>query len=303
MLLWLLFALSCLALLTATPARAQGLPTASLVNFSHTQQVSGATETETRSVPVPSGVGAPYYLVVASRNPLERNRIGTLTVSINGNDVFSAADLFRTFAIGGKKVDLLPSNTLVLNMVASAGVILDVRIFGTPVPIKPVDLAPTPVSVQRGATVTFKATLSPTPTQAGAMAVVSSRPLVAVPTVLLIPYAIGQTSISIPVRGVATGDAVITVGGLGGSATANVKVITSAATVSSLQPATLTIERGATSTLTVRLNSVRSAATTVALAVAPAGIATVPSSVSIPAGSLSASVNVGTLAEGTAQVV
>lgn len=298
----LLWAIACLALFTASPARAQGLPTASLLTFAHTQQTAGATESETRSIAVPPGVGGPFYLVVSARNPLDRNRISALTVSINGNDVFGAADLFRNFAIGGKKVDLQASNTLALSMAAAAGVIVDLRVLGTPVPIKPIDLGPTPVSVQRGATVTLKATLSPTPTVAGAMVVVSSRPLVALPTVLLVPYTIGQTSIVIPVRGVSAGDAVVTVGGIGGSATANVKVVTTGAAVSSLQPATLSIERGASSTLTVRLNSVRSSATTVALATAPAGIVTVPGSVSVPAGALSASVNVGTLAEGTAQV-
>ena len=52
-LLWLLWALTGLALLSALPAHAQGLPTATLVNFSHTQQSAGATEQETRTVTVP----------------------------------------------------------------------------------------------------------------------------------------------------------------------------------------------------------------------------------------------------------
>lgn len=305
---WFALARFCLvvllaALLAPASVRAQGLPTAVLLAFSHTQQATDATETVTRALSVPVGVGAPYYLVVSARNIADRQRIARLDISVGATQVFGAADLFRSFAIGGKRIDLPgANNTLTLAMQARAGVTVDVRVVGTPLPIKPVDLEPSPVAIQRGATAMLEAALSPVPTVAGAMVAASDRPLVAVPTLLLVPYAAGQRSIKIPVRALSAGNAVITLGGSGGLATANVRVITSAAAVSSLEPATLAIERGAASTLTVSLNSVRSSATTVQLNATPGGIVTVPASVSVPAGALSATVAVSTLAVGTAQV-
>ena len=300
----LLLALTCLALLSALPAHAQGLPTANLLTFAHTQQAAGATEQQSRTITVPAGVGAPYYLLVSGRTTNDRNRIVALSVAINGTQVLTAADLFRSFPAGGKKIELgtAAANTLAFSMTAQAGVIVDVRVLGTPIPIKPIDLAPNPVAVQVGATVTLKATLSPTPLVAGAIAVVSSRRTVAVPASTFISYAAGQTSINIPVRAAGVGDAVIIVGGTGGIANVNFKGTNAAAAVSSLMPAVVSVERGAATVLTIKLASVRSSATTVTLAAQPGSIVSVPGSITVPANTLSTTVAVSTLSEGVAQV-
>lgn len=75
-----------------------------------------------------------------------------------------------------------------------------------------------------------------------------------------------------------------------------------APTIASLQPATLSIVRGETGTLTVTLSTVQTTATSVTLASSNTTVATVPGSVSVLANQLSAHVTVTAIAPGQADI-
>ncbi|MEK6762394.1 MAG: carboxypeptidase regulatory-like domain-containing protein [Nitrospirota bacterium] len=94
--------------------------------------------------------------------------------------------------------------------------------------------------------------------------------------------------------------AVMTLAGTGTSA-ASFTVIP-APTVASLQPATLSIVRGATGTLTVTLSAVQASVTIVTLTNSNTAVATVPGTVTVPANQLSAPVTVTALVPGQADI-
>jgi Bacterial Ig-like domain (group 2) len=127
-------------------------------------------------------------------------------------------------------------------------------------------------------TVTFHGVLAPTFT------VTNSTTLVAV---------VPPTATTGPI-------AVMTLAGTGTSA-ASFTVIP-APTVASLQPATLSIVRGTTGTLTVTLSAVQSTATSVTFASSNPTVATVPGTVIVPANQLSAPVTVTALIQGQADI-
>ncbi|MEK6804385.1 MAG: LamG-like jellyroll fold domain-containing protein, partial [Nitrospirota bacterium] len=75
-----------------------------------------------------------------------------------------------------------------------------------------------------------------------------------------------------------------------------------APTLATLQPATLAIVQGETGTLTVTLHAVQSTETTVSLSTSNAAVATVPSTVTVPATQLNASITVTAIAPGQADI-
>jgi YD repeat-containing protein len=283
------------------PAHAQTLPTAILASFTHTQVSGTDIERESHGITVPSSVGAPYYLVVKGGTIFNPPSITQLDIAINGAEVFGAADLFRNLSLGAKAISLQTINTLDFALAAPAGSSVKVTVLGTPVPIRPANLTPSPLAIQSGATGTLTAILTPIPQSAGQLLTLSSKPLVALPNPL-IAYAANQGTISVPVKGLLPGNAVISVYGTGGSSSANISVTNAAAAVSSLLPASLAIEQGASSNLIITLNSVRKTATTVLLTASSNSVVSVPASVAVPAGSLTANVLVAALAAGTTQV-
>lgn len=94
--------------------------------------------------------------------------------------------------------------------------------------------------------------------------------------------------------------AIMTLAGTGTSA-ASFTVIP-APSVASLQPATLSIVRGSTGTLTATLSAVQTTPTSITLSSSNASIATVPGTVTVPANQLSAPVTVTALAQGQADI-
>ncbi|MDP1946727.1 MAG: IPT/TIG domain-containing protein [Nitrospirota bacterium] len=94
--------------------------------------------------------------------------------------------------------------------------------------------------------------------------------------------------------------AVMTLAGTGTSASSF--TVIPAPTVASLQPATLSIVRGTTGTLTVTLNAVQTTATSVTVSSSNPTVAAVPGSVTVPANQLSAPVTVTALIQGQADI-
>jgi len=94
--------------------------------------------------------------------------------------------------------------------------------------------------------------------------------------------------------------AVMTLAGTGTSAASFTAI--PAPTVASLQPATLSIVRGSTGTLTVTLNAVQTTPTSITLSSSTASVATVPGTVTVPANQLSAPVTVTALTQGQTDI-
>lgn len=165
----------------------------------------------------------------------------------------------------------------------------------------PTSLLPNPLNIALGGTGTLTAMLSPAPSAPGALTVVSANAAIAtVPS--SVPYAVGQSSVAIPVQGVAIGNAQITVSTSAGQATSLVHVTAPAPTITSLLPAQETLTQGASGTLTVTLSAAQGSDTAVSLESSAAGIASVPGLVTVPAGQVSAPVPVSANSAGTAVI-
>jgi hypothetical protein len=158
------------------------------------------------------------------------------------------------------------------------------------IPASTLTLTPGSQSFFVGKSGTITASLSLIQPTATVVTLTSSNPAIAsVPASVTIPA--NTTSASFPVTGVAPGG-VITIGGalpaaIGGStATAEVSVFPVAIT---LTPPSMTIKIGTSGTLVVGINDVRATDTLVTLSSSDATIASVPASVTIPAGATTAS--------------
>jgi RHS repeat-associated protein len=261
------------------------LPSSKLFTFSNTFSV-------------PASVTGPYLLRVQLSAP---NSLSTLSFKLNNVQVLSVAD----FAGGVTQVDrtvvLQVNNSYSLQVAGNAGTVITITVFGTKNLPKPTALAPDPLAVTAGASGTLTATLIPTPTAAGSLSVTSANTAVAT-VAATVNFTSGQTSVPIPVTALAVGSAIVTASANGGQASATVNVTPAPPTVTSLAPATVSLTQGSSSTLTVTISAAQSGDTQVALASSDSGVAFVDSSVTVPAGNVSAPVPVSAVAPGTAQI-
>ena len=171
-------------------------------------------------------------------------------------------------------------------------------------PVLPAVLTVTPAapSVFNGSSTTLTAQLSyPAPGGGLDLNVVSS-----VPSVASAPAAVhvaeGQTSATLSINAVGVGSSVITVSRVGfASGQATVNVVSPPRLT--LSPSALTLGAGRSAELTVQ-SSVPTLASglLVSLGSSNAGVATVPASVTIPAGATTATVQINTVSEGSATV-
>ena len=168
-------------------------------------------------------------------------------------------------------------------------------------------LGPSSQSIVVGSNATITATLSEaqatdTVVTLGAAALQALDAIVTVPASVTILAS--QTSATFQVTGVGVGSATIT-GTLPadlGSGTASAQVTVTGIPTFQLTPGTLSIGVGATGSLTATLGASQPAAVTVALSSSATGVATVPASVSVAAGSTTATFQVTGVAAGDATI-
>src|SRR5712691_1466532 len=207
-----------LLLLAAGGAQAQSAGTLLAGPFSATLP-STQSFSFSRSFSISSGAGS-YVVRMQLSAP---NSLSALSATLNGTQVFRLSD----FAAGATSVDrvatLAASNTLAVQVAGARGTTITVSVFTLVMP-KPVSLAPSPLALTAGrAPGTLTATLSPTPTAAGSLGVTSANPAIAaVPA--SVAFASGQTSVALPVSGLASGSTTIRVSANGGQAAATVNV-------------------------------------------------------------------------------
>src|SRR5438445_1620258 len=171
----------------------------------------------------------------------------------------------------------------------------------TPQPPTVTSLSPGTMTITQGGSGTLTVTISAAQTTNTVVSLNSTAPGIAfVPSSVTVPA--GQTSTSITVSANTPGTAQITASLNGSSVTSLVTVTPALPTVVSLLPPTNPVTLGATTTLTVTISSTQPTDTTVAVSATPAGIVSVPATVTVSAGQTSAPVTVGTMALGTAMV-
>src|SRR5258708_18669136 len=147
------------------------------------------------------------------------NSLTALSATLNGTQVFRLSDCAAGATSADRVATLAASNTLAVQVAGATGTTITVSVFTLVMP-KPVSLAPSPLALIAGrAPGTLTATLSPTPTAAGSLAVTSANPAIAaVPA--SVGFAAGQTSVALPVSGLASGSTTIRVLANGGPAPA-----------------------------------------------------------------------------------
>ncbi|WP_447975230.1 RHS repeat-associated core domain-containing protein [Nitrospira sp. Kam-Ns4a] len=287
--------------LAAAAVQAESQPDRLLFGPKQYVRTTGAPNQYTDTFTVPASVGAPFLLHIVNGDTAGGHRLASATITLNGVQVAGPNDFNQNVAVVDRPVTLQPSNTLQVTVASKPGSYLTLSVFGTTIFPTPVSLTPNPLSIMEGAVGTLTATLSPTPTDAGTLAVSSTAPGVAsVPA--SVSFASGQSHVAIPVTAGSEGLAQITVSLNGGTASSTVQVTPRLPTVTSLSPRTLTITQGATGTVFVTISAAQATDTTVALSSTDPAIAFVPSSVTVPAGATAAPVPVIANTPGTAQI-
>jgi carbon monoxide dehydrogenase subunit G len=160
-------------------------------------------------------------------------------------------------------------------------------------------LLPNSLTITVGATGALTATLSPMPTGGATLSVSSDSTIAKSPT--SVSFLRGESSVAVPVLGVAAGNARVTVSLSGSSASSTVQVTDQPSPIS-FSPASYTVTAGTTGLLSVTLSEAAAAPTTVTLAGTPATLLSLPASVTIPTGQTGASFDFTALVPGTGQI-
>src|SRR6267378_599898 len=277
---------------------AQGTPSQAIYGPVSVKLPSSSLFTFSNSFSAPASVTGPYLLRVQLS---ARNSLTSLSFKLNNVQVLALTDFAGGKTLVDRTVTVQTNNTYSLQVAGKTNTVITVTVFATPNLPKPTSLAPNPLSVTVGSSGTLTATLSPTPTAAGTLNVSSANTGVAtVPA--SVSFASGQTSVAIPVTTQAVGSAIVTASANGGQASATVNVTPLPPTVTNLAPQSLAVTQGASGNLTVTISAAQTANTQVLLASSNANIASVASSVSVPAGQVSVPVPVAGVSPGTAQI-
>ncbi|MFQ5801938.1 MAG: hypothetical protein ACE5JQ_03460 [Candidatus Methylomirabilales bacterium] len=256
-----------------------GPPSATLLLFPSPLAVpEGTTGNMTVGIPFPALADVTVFLEsanpgVATVTPSVVIPIGTTSATVAVNGVAAGTTTITAFAPG------FADATATVNVTA-------------PLPTPSIFLSPSPLDVLQGTTRNLTVNL-PSPAPAGGVTVslVSANPGVAtLPPSVFIPA--GTLSATVAVNGVAAGTTTITASAPGfESSTVTVNVIPPPPL--SLSSSPLDVPQGTTDSLTVGIPSPAPAGgVLVILTSAPAGIVTIPPTVTIPEGATSAPFNV-----------
>jgi RHS repeat-associated protein len=221
-------------------------------------------------------------------------------ISLPSTVTIPAGQTEAVFLISGSEV----GSTLVTARVNIAGLNspgVQAAVQVVPIPPRVATLEPSEATVNVSAQTQLAVRLNATQSTPTTVSLTTEPQGVAqVPATVVIPA--GQLQASFGVTGVAAGQADVVASLNGQSRRATVTVTPEPPRVASMLPSALSIQAGASGTLTVRLNAGQTDAISVALMSADPAVARVPASVSIPAGALEGSFTVAGLAVGTTSV-
>lgn len=284
------------------PALAQNALDTVLFGPKQYVRTSSSPLEHTDTFAVPSAIAAPFQLRIVNGDANGANRISSAWIKVNGVQVAGPADFGQKIASIERTVELGPNNTVEVRLASGPDGYLTLSVLGTRIQPAPTALTPNPLTINAGASGNLTATLAPVPTSAGNLAVVSANSAVAtVPA--SVPFAPGQSSVAISVAGVAAGSTTVTASANGLSSSATVQVTPALATVTNLQPASLSITQGGNGSLTVTISSAQTGETQVAVTSTNLAVASVPNYVTVPAGQVSAAILIAAGHPGSAQVI
>jgi RHS repeat-associated protein len=256
------------------------------------------------------GVSAPFTLVIDNLSAqFPANKKTEIEIWHNLQKVAGTTDLFtatgKPIKSFQKALDVRPFlNIVIVKMEGKAPVRISYKIIaGAVVPVPPqiASITPNPLALVNGSGGVLNVALSPTPTAAGSLSVVSSNTAIAsVPA--SVSFTSGQTSVAIPVQGAGVGSANISATLNGSTASASVSVSPAPARIVELLPLQATLQQGASGQLQVKIGPAQGQAITVSLTSSATTKVSVPASVSIPAGQTAASFSAQAVAVGNAQI-
>lgn len=256
-------------------------------------------------------VTGPFYITVNNNSAQwPGNKSASVEVWVNFEKVVSTGNVFTAqgvpIPVFQKSVQLRTGvpNLFLVKVSGTAPVRINYQIQSGAIPVVPSTLSgltPNPLALINGKSGVLTASLSPTPSVAGAMTLSSANPAVA--TVAgSVNYSPGQSQVAIPVQSRGVGQTSITASLNGSSRTVAVNVSPVLPRVVSLRPIYSAVQQGASGSLQVRIVPSQQQDTTVTLASSDAAKLGVPATVIVPAGQTTANFNVQGQATGLAFV-
>ncbi len=251
--------------------------------------------------------------------PLTEGSLGTLTVTLNASqstdtDVVLSTSDPTIVGLPGDRVTV-PANSLSASVLVTGlnqGTATVTATLNGSTATAAIEIQPPPPTIQRlicPATLTLGATGLCTVSLNATQLVETLVPLGASAIGVLsipasVPVPANTLTAQFAVTGLAQESATITAGPLNGTSKDMViQVLPPPPTIVSLMPGSATVLVGATVTLTLTLNAAQFTDTAIPLAGTPTGTINVPSSVTVPAGSLSVPVTVTGLTPGSATLM
>ncbi len=261
------------------------LPTPTALTPNPLTITAGSTGTLTATLaPIPTHAGS---LTVGSANPSVAAVPASVPFAINQTGVpipVTAA------GVGATQI------TVSLN-----GAQVSSTVQVTPAPPTVTSVLPSALTITQGGTGALTVTINAAQATDTTVALASSAPGIAsTPGSVIVPA--GQTAAPIPVSANTPGTAAITASLNDTGAGSTVTVTPALPTIVSLLPPTSQVMQGASAALTVTISAAQPTPTTIAVTAGPAGILTVPATVVVPAGQLTAPVPFTAVALGTAMV-
>tara|TARA_R110000850_G_scaffold259265_1_gene386071 strand:- start:530 stop:7315 length:6786 start_codon:yes stop_codon:yes gene_type:complete len=300
------FYLACLILAFGAP----GLSNTAHASFVQSTVVYGP-ETFTRSsggpseqeveFELPAGLKAPFELQIANGDSRGRDRVTSARVYLNDVQIAGPNDFGKRIFLIKRPVELRAQNTLKVRLAGAPESQFTVRIEGRIALPQPVAIKPDPLRLAPGADASLQVELSPPPRWPGLLYVMSSSPR-RVSVQRFVNYAPGQSVVDIPVKAFRAGTATIRVFGIGGTMSSKVIVADAAPSVVALEPATSELQPNTASVFQVSISPVQAAPVSVSLESTNPQVASLPASVVVPAGALSASFGLAAHSTGNAEV-
>ncbi|WP_168921606.1 RHS repeat-associated core domain-containing protein [Polaromonas vacuolata] len=268
----------------------------------------------------------PFTLVIENSSAnLPNGKQVRIEIWHNLVKVASSSDFFSPNGVAlasfQKPINARPLRNLVMvKVLGNTPVRFTYKIVAGAAPLPPASislLVPNPLALTNGSSAVLTATLTPAPSSAGSIDLVSSNT-----AVLTLPnsvaFSAGQTSVAISVQAQAVGTASVTASLNGGSASsstsssassstssnaiANVNVSPAAPKLMGLLPIQSTLQQGASGQMQLSIAPNQSQDTRVALLSSDSTKVSVQASVTIPAGQTTASFAAQGLAVGNAQI-
>jgi RHS repeat-associated protein len=249
--------------------------------------------------------------------------IGTLTITLNAaqsspTDIALSVDQPTVLQIPVTQSVTVPPNqtqatftvtalaTGTAQLTATLGAISkQATVTVTPQPPQVLSVTPSPLAVVQGATGMLTVTLNAAQATDTVVPITTNNAMVVgVPVSVTVPA--GLTTAPVSVSGLTIGTATVTAT-LNGTATASVNIVPPPPVVTALGPippvtAPLTLAKGRTGVLQVTINRAPTDPTVITLQNSATSVVTVPPSVTVPAGQLTASFPVTTQTEGQATI-